>query len=293
MQRPTAPHGLVDELRARIQAGTSEAIARWTEPSLWVGKSLVTSMSRCEGMVLAERATMEAQPTRTMHPATAVGIVTHRALQLAHTHVGQTIAWYVEQSIDASLSEKGFSEFWLDAKPGVQSDLQMQMMSKVCGFLDSWPPLDDSWTWRFEEGIQAKVGRLTLSARVDLVLGRPRGDGRQTMLLTDFKTGSIGDHHELEASFYALVATLRHGVPPFRSCVYSLASGEWSDPDVTAERLLLTADVVASAARRYVEVMGAQREAELEYGEWCRWCPVVDTCPAATAAAAEAAVSIS
>lgn len=276
--RPIAPTGLVDELRDTIERGTADAVNAWTDRSLWFGKAQLSSIGRCEGTPLAEAS---APRSRDLHPATAVGIAAHRAIQLAHTHLGHPVAWYVDQSISASMVEEAFSEFWTNAHPGIQSDLQMQMMSRVTAFLDSWPPLDDTWAWRFEESVQAKIGRLTLGARIDLTLGRPRPDGRQTMLLCDLKTGSLGEHHDLEAAFYALVATLRHGVPPFRSVVYSLASGDWTEPDVTADMLRDVASRVVDGVVRYVAVMTEERAPALTAGPHCRFCPAKSTCPSA------------
>lgn len=276
--RPPAQIGLADDLRELIAAGTADTLEGWTGRSLWFGKSQLATVNRCEGALVAEAA--DRRPGA-LHPATVVGIASHRAIQLAHTHPGHPVSWYIDQSIEASLVEDAFKGFWETATPGVQSDLQMQMLSRVTAFLDSWPPLDDRWSWRFEESLQAKVGRLTLGAKVDLVLGRPRPDSKPTMFLADFKTGSVQEHHQTEAAFYALVTTLRYGIPPFRSTVYSLSAGEWTDPDVTAELLTATAHQVVDAVNAYVAVMTEQREPVLTPGGHCRFCPARDTCPVA------------
>jgi hypothetical protein len=276
--RPTARTGLADELAQRIVEGTAAALETWTEPSMWFGKSQLTTAARCEGAIAAER---QETPGRALHPATAAGIVTHRAIQIAHTHPGQTPAATVAEAILASLDEDSFNQWYTDASIGVQSDLTTAAISRLISFLDSWPPLDDRWAWRFEESMQTRIGRLTLGARVDLVLGRPRPDGRQTMLLCDMKTSGISEHHDLEAGFYALVSTLRHGVAPWRSCVYSLSGAEWSDPDITAERLMDVADAVIAGVNSTVAVLTESRPAVLTGGTWCRWCPAFTTCPAA------------
>jgi hypothetical protein len=277
--RPTARTGLADELAQHIVEGTAAALETWTEPSMWFGKSQLTTAVRCEGAIAAER--QEAPGRSKLHPATAAGIVTHRAIQIAHTHPGRTPAATVAEAILASLDEASFAQWWEDASVGVQSDLTTASISRLIAFLDSWPPLDDRWAWRFEESMQARIGRLTLGTRVDLVLGRPRADGRQTMLLCDMKTSGISEHHDLEAGFYALVCTLRHGVAPWRSCVYSLSGAEWSDPDITAERLMGVADAVIAGVNSTVAVLTETREPVLTGGSWCRWCPAAQTCPAA------------
>lgn len=286
--RPVAPAGLVDELRERIADGTADAMARWGQP-LWFSKAMLTEAVRCEGMAAAHA---ETAPTgaaaRPLHPATMVGIVAHRAIQICQTHPGEPPAYYVSEAVRASRNEDRFGATWSTMGDAERSDLQMAATSRLISFLDSWPPLRDEWAWRFEESTQSRIGKLTLAARTDLVLGRPRADGRQTMLLCDLKTGSLGDHHDLEAGFYALVAALRWGVPPWRSTVYSLASGEWTDPEVTQQRLTEVAEAVVSAVNSRVAVLSDQREPTLTAGEWCRFCPASETCPAHAAASGTA-----
>jgi hypothetical protein len=98
------------------------------------------------------------------------------------------------------------------------------------------------------------------------------------MFLTDFKSGSLKEDHDMEGLFYALVATLRHGVAPFRSCVYSLSSGEWTEPDITTERLLACASWVGEQVVKMVEVLTEQRSANLIVSSGCSFCPAKGTC---------------
>ena len=227
--RPVASQALAGVLRERISGGLAGHLERWTETRFFLSKSQLSSALRCPGLPVAEAA--ETGPRR-LHPATAVGIVTHRAVQLAHTHPNHLISWYVDQSIASARDESGFADFWDKASAGTQSDVTVQALSRTTAFMDTFPPLDPAWAWRFEESMQARVGRLVMGTRPDLVLGRPHSDFRQTMFLCDLKTGSLQEHHLREAAFYALVSTLRHGVPPFRSVVFSLSSGEWTEPDI-------------------------------------------------------------
>lgn len=276
--RPTSRPDLVEELRSRLLEGTKDAVAAWTESTLYLTKSQLITALRCEGQSVAYAAQTR-EPG--MIPVVAVGNVAHRAIQIAHTHPGQNVVQYVEWAASALRSDEAFTALWDGGDVGVQSDLRMQAVSRVTSFLDSWPALNPRWTPRFEEPIVAKAGKLTLSARPDLVLGRPRGDGLQTMFLVDFKTGALKDEHEFEGRFYALVSALRHGVVPFRSCVYSLASGEWSDPEITEDVLVDTAERVVQGACSLVEVLTERREPKLVPGQYCRWCPAAATCPSA------------
>lgn len=278
--RPTMPADLPAQLRDLIVSSTSEATTLWTEPKLWLSKSKIEAALRCEGQLIADAST---ERSSLIHPATAVGIVTHKAIQLANTHPNRPVGSYVDAAVKAALTEPAFNEFWNAADMAVQSDLLGQMISKTTSFLDSFPPLSSSWTPRFEESIQAKLGKLVLAAKPDFILGRPRADLTQNMFLADMKTGSLNESHQDEAMYYALVSTLRHGVAPFRSVVYSLASGDWTDPDVTPERLFAAAERVIAAANAVAAVLTDRRQPVLSPGRWCSWCPARQSCPAASA----------
>lgn len=277
--RPLSAPALASELAATLQTGCASALERWPEGRLWFAKSQISSLLRCEGSIPAYAASR----AESYSGAVAVGVVSHRAIQISHTHRHLTPAAAVDAAIEASRDDEKFSNWWDDQSAGLQSDLLCQMISRTVGFLDAFPPLPANWVPRFEESIQAKLGGLVLSARPDLVLGRPRPDMRQTMFLCDFKSGSLNDGHLFEARYYALVATLRFGVPPFRSTVFSLASGEWTEPDIDADMLRLTAETVVAAVNSYVDVMLERREPTYTPDRWCTWCPARNTCAARAA----------
>jgi hypothetical protein len=281
--RPTMPTGLPRELAGIISAAADGALSRWTEPRLWLTKAQLFTALRCEGQLLNPAPPVTG---RRMHTATVAGILTHRAIPLSYTHPGRPADWYVKAALNAVMQDEEIAAFWNDADPGTQSDLILQSTSRVVGFLDSWPVLQPEWSPRFEEPIQAKLGKLTLSSRADLILGRPRSDGTQSMFLCDLKNGALRDDHFDEAMFYALVVTLRHGVAPFRSTVFSLASGEYTDPDVTPDRLIAIAHKVADAVGRIVDVRTERRLPLLVAGPHCQWCPQKRTCPDANPEAA-------
>ena len=144
------------------------------------------------------------------------------------------------------------------------------------------------WLWfHGEKGrtallVAGVVGERIVMDGMKLIIGRPRPDGRQTMLICDLKTGALHEHHDLEAGFYALVSTLRHGVAPFRSVIYSLAAGDWSDPQMDANRLIDVAHRCVAAVNATIDIMLEARTPELSPGRHCAWCPAKDTCPAAT-----------
>lgn len=275
--RPFSSADLADRLEEHLRSGTQDTLARWTEKNLWVTKSALFTALRCEGQLLADAAT----PRTGLHPATVVGVVAHRAIQLMYTHPGRSISENVREALVGSqASDAKLASWWEEATLATQSDVLTQAASRVTTFADDWPPLEEAWSPRFEDPISARVGRVTLSSRADLVLGRPRADLRQTLLLVDLKSGNLGDDHHDEAQFYALVATLRHRVAPWRSLVYSLASGDYTDPEVTESTLFAIADKVILGVRSMVDTLTETRLPQLMAGDHCRWCPLKDTCSA-------------
>jgi hypothetical protein len=75
--------------------------------------------------------------------------------------------------------------------------------------------------------------------------------------------------------------TLRHGIPPFRSLIYSFASGSWTDPDVTAPLLRAAATRVVAGMNALVDVLTDTRAPTFRPGDWCSHCPLKATCPPA------------
>jgi len=274
--RPVTPPALASELLEILEQGTAAAMGRWQENRLWISKSHIAGMLRCEGATLASAG----ERNEGYSPAVATGVVSHRAIQIAHTHPHLTPSAAVDAAIEVSRDDERFGPWWDGLGAGTQSDLLCQMISRAVGFLDAFPPLAPNWIPRFEESLQVRVGKLVLSARPDLILGRPRPDMRQTMFLCDFKTGGLHDQHHFEAMFYALVTTIRFGVAPYRSTVFSLASGDWTDPTVDAEQMRGTARIVADAVSRYVDVLLERRPPTLTADHWCTWCPARTTCTA-------------
>ena len=72
---------------------------------------------------------------------------------------------------------------------------------------------------------------------------------RATRLVVDLKTGSAYPEFAEDMRFYALVMTLRFGVPPYRAASLFLESGTWQAEDVTEEILQHAADRAIEAAR--------------------------------------------
>jgi hypothetical protein len=80
--------------------------------------------------------------------------------------------------------------------------------------------------------------------------------------------------------FYALLITLRFGVPPYRVASLFLESGEWQAEEVGERELFHAAERVVTAARAAAALI-AGRTPALSPGPWCSWCARSLTCPVA------------
>jgi len=103
---------------------------------------------------------------------------------------------------------------------------------------------------------------------------------RATRLVVDLKTGSAYPEFAEDMRFYALVMTLRFGVPPYRAASLFLESGTWQAEDVTEELLQHAADRAISAARAAAALSNG-RDPALTPGVYCSWCPQAATCAVA------------
>lgn len=278
-ERPVAPLGLAADLEAVIADGTRSIMSDQGE--LWIGKGRVAGMLRCEGQAVAQAS--QARNGAAPSPALAVGIIAHKGMQAAQSHAGLPVADYVLDGLrTVRRQQPKIDDWWQELGPVAQSEVLSGAANAVSAWRDQWPVVPLAWQPRWEPALRVTVGPLVLSAKPDLVIGTPRDNGLQTMLVVDFKTGQLQADHAAEADFYALLATLKWRVPPWRSTVYSVLTGSWSLPvDVDAERLTAAAETLIRVVRRWVEIVDQHDEPELIPGPHCAWCPLSASCEAA------------
>jgi hypothetical protein len=276
------------DLRQRL-VDRIETAARELElgGALWLGKEALNQLTRCEGRFAARL--MGEDPPFEHSPGTAGGVLTHKAIEV---DVGaredldpHTIATLAAGRL--AEREERFAEFWRALAAPEQDELLMEVVRKVTLFQGSFPPLRElrrEMAPVTELLVKAELlgGELTLSGKIDLVLGLPDRlePGRATRLAVDLKTGGAWPEHAEDMRFYALLMTLRFGVPPYRVASLFLESGEWQAEDVTEETLFHAADRVIAATRSAGGLLRG-RDAVLTPGHWCGWCPRAYTCPSA------------
>jgi PD-(D/E)XK nuclease superfamily len=273
---------LPERLRSYLEAGVAGMLA---DERVRLSKERLNDLDRCEGSFAAALAGER-------HPfaptaKNAVGVLLHGALEAdAATPTEEDPEALVAAACSALAADRRFGPFWSGLDAMAQAGIAADALAGVELFRASFPPLGparrllapaaERWV-----GASLAGGRVTLSGRIDLMVGRsePR---RATRVLIDLKTGGAWPEHAEDMRLYALLFTLRFGVLPLRVASFFLRSGECQPEDVSEPMLVRSADRVIRAVRTAARIRdGAGGEPALRAGPHCDWCPRKGTCPAA------------
>ncbi|HEU4355511.1 MAG TPA: PD-(D/E)XK nuclease family protein [Actinomycetota bacterium] len=283
--RPVFPADLVPRIRDRIE----EAVRAFEpERPLWLGKSNLSDLGRCPGLFDAVRSG-ERGPFA-FSARFAAGRLAHKAVELEVSgREDRDLHDLVEQAADRLQEDQAFAAWW-DDLDGLRRDETLMDVAKTLElFRSTMPPLramrrqlSPCTEWHVKAELLG--GTVVLSGTLDLVLGSggPTLTGTATRLAIDLKTGRAWPEHAEDMRFYALLLSLRFGVPPYRVATLYLDSGEWQAEDVDERVLSRAADRVVEAVRA-AAASDAGRPAELRPGPFCTWCPRAATCPSSTA----------
>lgn len=264
----------VAELRADLQAGLAELEDRLDgDDTLWVSKHHIDRVLTCEASWAAPDAFEWA-------PANARGKIAHRAIQLSvHWPSDEAPATLVNEAIERMRSEEHGLGGWLDGLSGADlADLRGRSVEHVSKFLECFPRLEGAWIPVTESRMQyPREGRIVLSARVDLTLGRTVGRESRKVII-DVKTGRLHQRHREDLRFYALLETLTRDIPPRLLVTYSLDSGSADREETTTGLLRSTLRRTLDAIERMVEIRDEGREPKRVPTVACRWCSLRETC---------------
>lgn len=274
--RPTFPSDLGQRLRDRLENGLG-ALAH-PGRSLTVTKHLLNGVHGCQARFLDD----EARPFEPSIP-TVRGTITHKALELAVHWSGTPTPL---ELVDAAIERIGAGDHWaaeyVATLPTAQSaELRAAAAGLVGGFLETWPPLVPAMRPSTEARMWADVcdGAYVLKGQADLTLGQPVGSGSQARkIIVDYKTGGRSPEHRNDLRFYALVETIRTGVPPRLLATAYLAGGVLETENVT-EGLLdaVVARVVDGVAEKLALDHGTHEPIRRPSAA-CSWCPLSATC---------------
>ncbi|TDT15632.1 PD-(D/E)XK nuclease superfamily protein [Ilumatobacter fluminis] len=262
---------------ASIRSDVDDAFAEFAErlgtTTLFLSKHRVTSVLGCEVQHLLP-------DDFSWSPAVAGGQVAHRAIQIGINWRGDPVpADLVDEAIARLADEDTSLGEWIERlSEADRADLTGFAVDKVIKFVECFPPLDRRAAPTTESSVRWPIqGPIVLSGKVDLTIGRPAGAESRKVII-DLKTGWVSPKHREDLRFYALVETLRTGVPPRKLASFYLDAGEPVVEDVD-ERILLT------ATRRTLDAIHAEIELQVEGrtpvkrpGVSCKWCPMASEC---------------
>jgi hypothetical protein len=280
--RPEFDPHLAQHLMSELEAALGPMVADYQpDDPLVLSKRSIAQLHSCEGLLIAERET-----GFEWSAAAARGTVAHKAVELSVTLRDDPapldlVDIAIERLIEGD--DKGISSWLLDAPAAEVAELRGAASDWVIKFQDTFPPLRRAWRPRLESSLRVELcgRRVQLRGRVDLALGQARGC-QARVLIVDFKSGRALPVYADDLRFYALLETIRVGVPPFRLATFSLESGTWVAEDVDLPLLEATIRRTIDAAAKLVG-LEAGRAPVLHAGASCRWCPAAKDCSAARA----------
>lgn len=277
--RPTFDPALRVELRACLEEGIGD-LAILLERPLWAGKTPLGRVFACEAHEVAEQ-----EVPFDWNLANARGTVAHRAIELSVHLDGAPPPLHLVDTAIARMADdpdSGIGGFLARLDAADLAELRSDVNNLVSDFLDQWPPLKASWRPTTEARLKAELckGKVVVSGKADLALGAPVGTeaGR---VFVELKSGAARAQHLDDLRLYALLETLRIGVPPRRLAVHSLDSGSLLVVDVNLDVLQAAVHRTIDGLRTLLELHLGLRSAQVTPNPTCRWCSAREHCEGA------------
>jgi hypothetical protein len=184
-------------------------------------------------------------------PGRVRGVLVTHALRL--WSAGLCVAGGFEEALQAWRSEgqrNDLTEFVDRLEANDRARLAADVEAHWVTLRDSLGPLSSRWLPRTALRAYQRLcdGRVILRDVVDLMVGTTSGADASIALL-DVTTSPLTDGDESVARYHALVQTLRTGVAPLRTSIFSTATGALLSLDVNAELLACSVDDVLTAVR--------------------------------------------
>ena len=239
--------------------------------TLFISKYHLNQIMRCENQFKYER-----EQQFEWSVPTARGTISHKAIELSafwnQPHVDPLTL--VDEAINRSKDgTDGLAQWLRNLSEGDAAQLRGDVNNRVASFLETWPPLENQWRPMLEAPIRVELaeGKIILSGKVDLSLGRPLGNTAGKVIV-DFKTGSFYPAHREDVRFYALLEAIRIGVPPRLVATYYLDRAEFA-PELISENVLRASLARAiDGMQRIVEILYQESETTRCSWDRCQWC---------------------
>jgi hypothetical protein len=277
--RPVFDPDLAPRLRADLEAGLAEVLGYLApDEDLTLSKHLLGRVHGCEARLLAEDA---ADEPFTVTVPIARGSIAHKAVELGIHWKGEPLPLDLVDEAMASLaaSDHWLTDFLQTCSEAERAELRSTAGDRVAKFFETFPPLDARWRPVTESSLFVDVadGRVRLRGKVDLTLGTARGM-QAGKVIVDLKTGAPNPIHRDDLRFYALLDTIRLGVPPRLVASFYLDLAEARTEAVTEGVLDATVARTVDAARRLTALRAGTVEPVYRPSYGCRWCIARSSC---------------
>lgn len=267
-------------LRAGLEAELDGVACGLADRQLVVNKTALARVHACEGHHVAE-----AQAGFEWSPGSAIGTVTHKAIELSaslrHAHGLAALVDVALERLSAD-TDRGIGAWLAGASEVERAEVRGGAIDRAVKFEDEFPPIRRNWRPRLETTLLTSLchDRIVVRGKVDLALGQARGTAAG-VLIVDFKTGKPWRAHVDDLRLYALLETLRSGVPPFRVASWYLDSGQCHHEDVDEVLLESAARRLVHGTRKLYELDVVGRPPTFQPGPTCRYCTARDVCESA------------
>lgn len=278
-QRPIFDEGIGPRLRADLEAGLAETVGELgPDEVLSISKHLLGRVHGCEVRLLVEEA---AGDEFTVTVPIARGSIAHKAVELGIHWAGEPLPLDLVDEAMASLAatDHWLTDFLQTCTEAERAELRSSAGDRVAKFFETFPPLEARWRPVTESSqvVELAGGRIRLRGKVDLTLGTPRGMQAGKVVI-DLKTGTPNPVHRDDLRFYALLDTLRLGVPPRLVASYYLDLAEPRTEPVTEAVLDAALARTIDGVRRLTALRAGVAEPVLRPSGACRWCPHLAAC---------------
>lgn len=276
-ERPIFAEDLRYHLRAALETAAEPHLDGLPDgEDLFVNKHRLAMVHGCETRFLAEE-TSEFE----WRVPIARGTVVHKAVELSiNWRREKEPAILVDEALSRFEADSGEFGHWLrGCSEADRAELRSEAIDATSKFVEGWPDLKPAWRPVTESRVRAEAcdSRLILIGKIDLSLGVAQGH-RAGKVIIDLKTGGFAPVHREDLRFYALVETLRIGVPPRLIASYYLDQAHFVPEEVVEETLLATIARVSDGVGRLVALLHEGDEPTKLPGPACRWCPLLETC---------------
>ena len=275
--RPSFGADLKQHLRKALETAVAHCIEEVPkDESLFLSKHRLAQIHGCEKKFLAEE-----NEDFEWQVATARGTIVHKAIELSVNWRKEIApAVIVDEAVARFEEDSNTLGHWLRGCSEIErAELRSVSVDTFSKFLECWPALKPSWRPVAESRVRAELcnEQLILAGKVDLTLGVAEGKTAGKVII-DFKTGGFNATHHEDLRYYALVETLRIGIPPRLVASYYLDQAHFVPEKVTEDLLDSTVRRVTQGVERIVEITYMKKTPELKPGPSCRWCPALDNC---------------